>query len=333
MEQLSGTATGVVATELEKAGNFSQDFDRNGNLIVIYDPLTTRQLPNGTYTRDPFPGNIIPANRLSTVARNMVKDWPKADTQVSGANGLSNYQYTSPIPTHADQFMNKGEVKITGSVSVTGLYLFQNSSEQHTHFWKSPTGDYVATDDPLAAVGPDQGDELRQIHVVALNNTMVLNSSTTASLRYGYTRFNDHVLGHPSDISKLGFPASYVNAIQYGRYPNGTIQGYSVGTGGTFGNRPESVVDYPQWNVNGSLSKLVGRHTTKVGADWRTIGANANQPQGASGGTFNFDKEWTQASPPRAERQSRECARQLLLGLPSANAGNLQPLRFDLDAP
>ena len=78
VEELSGTATGVVATELEKAGNFSQTFDRNGNLIVIYDPLTTRQLPNGTYTRDPFPGNIIPANRMSTVARNMVKDRPRS---------------------------------------------------------------------------------------------------------------------------------------------------------------------------------------------------------------------------------------------------------------
>src|SRR5256885_489906 len=64
---------------------------QNGNLIAIYDPLTTRQLPNGTYTRDPFPGNIIPANRMSTVARKMVKDWPRADAQVSGANGLSNY--------------------------------------------------------------------------------------------------------------------------------------------------------------------------------------------------------------------------------------------------
>jgi hypothetical protein len=333
VEQLSGTATGVVATDLEKAGNFSQTFDRNGNLIVIYDPLTTRQLANGTYTRDPFPGNIIPANRMSTVARNMVKDWPRADAQVSGANGLSNYQYTSPIPTYADQYMNKGEVKINDSVSVTGLYLFQNSSEQHTHFWKAPNGDYVATDDPLAAVGPDQGDELRQIHVVALNNTIVLNSSTTASLRYGYTRFNDHVLGHPYDVSQLGFPASYVNSIQYGRYPNGTIQGYSVGTGGTFGNRAESVVDYPQWNVNGSISKLVGRHTAKVGVDWRTIGADATRPQGASGGTFNFDKEWTQASPLVPSTTQGNALASFLLGLPSANSGNLSavPISTPID--
>ena len=263
----------------------------------------------------------------------MVKDWPRADVQVSGANGLSNYQYTSPIPTYADQYMNKGEVKITDSASVTGLYLFQNSSEQHTHFWKSPTGEYVATADPLAAVGPDQGDELRQIHVVALNNTTVLNSSTTASLRYGYTRFNDHVLGHSFDVGQLGFPASYVSAIQYGRYPNGAIQGYSVGTGGTFGNRAESVVDYSQWNVNGNVSKLVGRHTMKGGADWRTIGATASKPQGMSGGTFNFDKEWTQASPLVPSSTQGNALASFLLGLPSANAGNLSsvPISTPID--
>jgi trimeric autotransporter adhesin len=332
-ESLSGTSAGVVPTDLERAGNFSQDFDRNGNLIVIYDPLTTRQLPNGTYTRDPFPGNIIPANRMSQVASNILKYFPRADTQVSGANGLSNYQYTSQIPTYADQYMNKGEVKITDSVSVTGLYLFQNSSEQHTHFWTDSNGQYVSASSPAAPAGPDQGDELRQIHVIALNNTMVLNSSTTATLRYGYTRFNDHVLGHPYDPGQLGFPAAFVSALQYGRFPNGTIQGYSVGAGGTFGNRPESVVDYPQWNLNGSLTKLVGRHTTKVGADWRTIGALADAPQGASSGTFNFDKEWTQASPLVPSATQGNALASFLLGLPSANAGNLSfvPISTPID--
>src|SRR4029077_3255734 len=121
--------------------------------------------------------------------------------------------------------------------------------------------------------------------------------------------------------------------IQYGRYPNGTIQGYSVGTGGTFGNRAESGVDFSYVNVNGALSKLVGRHTTKVGADWRTIGAVAERPQGASGGTFNFDKEWTQASPLVPNASQGNALASFLLGLPSANAGNLSsvPISTPLD--
>jgi hypothetical protein len=55
---------------------FTQD-ERSGTVIgqdalgrevlfgQIYDPATTRQLPDGTWVRDPFPGNIIPPGRLS----------------------------------------------------------------------------------------------------------------------------------------------------------------------------------------------------------------------------------------------------------------------------
>ncbi len=49
----------------QRAGDFSDWRDSNGNLIPIYDPATTRVLPDGTVTKDPFPGNIIPPSRLA----------------------------------------------------------------------------------------------------------------------------------------------------------------------------------------------------------------------------------------------------------------------------
>ena len=33
----------------------------------IFDPATTRQLADGTWKRDPFPGNVIPASRIDPV--------------------------------------------------------------------------------------------------------------------------------------------------------------------------------------------------------------------------------------------------------------------------
>jgi hypothetical protein len=38
----------TVPTAATRVGNFSDYRDRNGNLIVIYDPLTTRPNPNGS---------------------------------------------------------------------------------------------------------------------------------------------------------------------------------------------------------------------------------------------------------------------------------------------
>ena len=43
------------------------DFSSLG--IPIYDPATTRSNGSGGFIRDAFPGNIIPANRISSVAK------------------------------------------------------------------------------------------------------------------------------------------------------------------------------------------------------------------------------------------------------------------------
>ena len=43
-----------VPSELERQGNFSQSIDTTGRAVTVVDPVT----------RQPFPGNIIPANRI-----------------------------------------------------------------------------------------------------------------------------------------------------------------------------------------------------------------------------------------------------------------------------
>src|SRR6202008_1789640 len=56
----------TLPTAAERNGDFSQTRNTAGQLVVLYDPLTTRTV-NGAIVRDPFPGNLIPANRISPV--------------------------------------------------------------------------------------------------------------------------------------------------------------------------------------------------------------------------------------------------------------------------
>ncbi len=51
----------TMPTALERQGNFSQTLDTNGKLIPVNDPLNK---VNGV--SQPFPGNVIPANRLDS---------------------------------------------------------------------------------------------------------------------------------------------------------------------------------------------------------------------------------------------------------------------------
>ena len=68
----------VMPTDAERRGDYSQSFDAQGRLIVIHDPLTTRPNPAvpGQFIRDPFPGNVIPPDRINPVARNLVNSLP-----------------------------------------------------------------------------------------------------------------------------------------------------------------------------------------------------------------------------------------------------------------
>ncbi|MBI1872366.1 MAG: carboxypeptidase regulatory-like domain-containing protein [Acidobacteria bacterium] len=54
----------TLPTALERQGDFSQSFNRDGSLRVIYDPWTSHFAPDGrTIIRDPFSGNRIPRDR------------------------------------------------------------------------------------------------------------------------------------------------------------------------------------------------------------------------------------------------------------------------------
>jgi hypothetical protein len=73
---LSGYRT--LPTADFKQGNFSAVPQ------AIYDPASTVQLPSGTYSRTPFPGNIIPTSRISKVSANILKLAPIPNPSLAG---------------------------------------------------------------------------------------------------------------------------------------------------------------------------------------------------------------------------------------------------------
>ena len=66
-----------------KNGDFSRLVDAQGRPIIIYDPATGRDV-NGVWTRDPFPGNIIPANRINPAAKAIMQDYPDPNCTTAG---------------------------------------------------------------------------------------------------------------------------------------------------------------------------------------------------------------------------------------------------------
>jgi Carboxypeptidase regulatory-like domain len=84
-----GSSLFTLPTTDFRRGDFSRLRDASGNLIQLYDPDTTRQLPGGGFVRDPFPGNIIPASRVSAVAKRYIDLIPATDNNNITGNFVS----------------------------------------------------------------------------------------------------------------------------------------------------------------------------------------------------------------------------------------------------
>ena len=73
-----------VPTAALRVGDFSQARNPDGSLQVIFDPATGNADGTG---RTPFPGNVIPAARLSNIAKQVQALYPNPNTTGSLSNG------------------------------------------------------------------------------------------------------------------------------------------------------------------------------------------------------------------------------------------------------
>jgi hypothetical protein len=78
----ASTPSGRMPTELERLGDFSRTFTPQGQPAVAIDPSTGQ----------PFPGNSIPANRISEQAKSLLKLYP-----LPNFNADSRYNYQIPL--------------------------------------------------------------------------------------------------------------------------------------------------------------------------------------------------------------------------------------------
>ena len=163
-------STFLVPTERELRGDFSQTF-RNGNLQVVKDPLTGIA----------FPGNVIPADRLNAVGTKLANYLPRPNVGNSDVDsGTSNFSMTDIPPNSAYQTTTKVNHNFNEKVALSGFFLRQVSHEASANY--NPTNLFVG--------GSYQLD--RVIKTFVANNTYVLNSSTVATVRVGYNKFDDN---------------------------------------------------------------------------------------------------------------------------------------------
>ena len=143
-------------TALERAGDFSQTFNSSGQLVVIYDPATTRTV-NGQVIRDPFPGNKIPTNRINPTAVQYLAGLPVP----TDGRGLQTSSILNDGPQNQETF--KIDHRWTDRMTTTGMYGHQYTKEPGT-----------PNQGPFGTVPSDSGASLleRPVHFFAVNQIM-----------------------------------------------------------------------------------------------------------------------------------------------------------------
>lgn len=291
-------------TARERNGDFSQSFDASGRLIVVYDPLTTRPNPSGPgFIRDPFPGNVIPQERLNPVALAMLSDMPLP------TSGRSFTGSATLDDGPQDQETLKIDHRWSSKWTTTAMFGHQHTSEPGSAFW-GPHG--------TIAADPGGTTLFRTVRFFSTNQVIVPNDTTAVAIRYGYNRFLNDGTNYAGgfDAASLGYPSDFTSVLAQNAYPSISMTGYSnIGHGG------RSLTTYISQTANASVSKLLGKHSVKFGVDYRRIEA-ATVP--ANNGSFAFTQGFTQGpNPNTAGTAAGDAFASFLLGAPASGNVNV----------
>jgi hypothetical protein len=254
-------------------GNLSNIIDSDGNKTTIYDPLTTDSKGN----RQAFPGNIIPASRISAFAKQMQKMTALPTNDSNPYVTYYNYTKYAPRKTNADNYTTKIDHRLS---SKDNLSVRWTQSRRHATVDGGYYGNPAA---PTDGYGTSRNDAIvnnvsttwtRTISPSILNQAMVgvhrsnKSSGTLADFDQWATK-----LGLPNPFGVPGWPTMYAG--------NFGFDGDNMKVEALTGMVGE---DNVSWNK--------GKHEIQFGARYRKELNNIKELQ-QSAGSHNFGGEWT----------------------------------------
>jgi len=275
--QASNALTLSVPTPEMYNGDFSKWVDSNGRLLTIYDPATTRPNPNGTgFIRDPFPGNIIPANRFSTVAKQYLAlarsaVVPNRSGLVPGTVGYVSNNYLSPGGT-TEEKTHKFSLKIDHSISSAHrlAYLF-NRTTNNSDPGSSGAAGLPQPFNTFQSASFD-GDLHRGTWDWVVSNRMV-NHLSIGMNTFNKNSFSPNVDGGWRD--KVCIP----NAVDCNQ--NFGIVSFSEFA--TWGGSSYNGTEQPRFSIKDDVTIIRGSHTVKSGFTFDRQQANGFGQQDIGG--------------------------------------------------
>jgi hypothetical protein len=273
----ASSASSTVPTQLEKMGDFSQTIWPNTNQVVvpgfpayvkgqvipIYDPQTGQ----------PFPGNVIPSNRISVAAALLMKSF-YPDPNRPSHTSAPNFVFQPPTASGTFHFGGRVDQKISEKDSIFGSF-------QKNDNWPNQT---ILIG--LPCCGLKLGDFISR--GISINETHLFSPTLMNEIRGGWNRYNVTIgdLNHDFNYQDLGIAG-------YAAVNTAPVISVNQYTGISNNYKNDSwTSDYYIFMDN--VTKVFGRHAMKFGGEFRWLKATE-----LTGGTlipnasFGFDGRYT----------------------------------------
>lgn len=275
-QTIGRTVISTVPTVLQRQGVFTEPIA--GRVPVIYDPATTAPLAGGGAARSPFPGNVIPIERIDPVARALLERFPLP----TSAGTANNYRRTGDETVDQNQFSVRVDHHLTTSDRVFGRL----TRVQEEFIPVTPLAD--GSGSTSGTLGPQNTTawSFASRYQRAFSTTL-LNDLRIGDTRRAVARTPAQLPASASSVLNLpGIPAT-------AHFPN-TLPTFLIGGYQQLGSPINTASDFSTsvTEIADTLTWLKGRHTIKMGTDLRWQRLNVLQPPSPTG-SFTFSNLFT----------------------------------------
>lgn len=312
-------------------GSQTDILGRTTPLGTIFDPATTRYLTKGYldpvtgrvalttgYVRDPFPQNIVPLNRISTVASKLLALFPAPNTNLTGI--VNNYVSAPVLQQQSDSF----DVRVDQNLSSVDELFARGSYALTPRIIPTPCPGLAE-----CGVSATVGNEDTNIEGIALGETHIFSSTFVNELRVGYNRIHmDRIApyGTTAGLNQQNGIPGIPDASGNGGLAQIKISGLSEL--GSHNNIPLNEIG-SETQYNDNISLIRGRHSMRFGGEFERI-KNAIFSSQFPHGYFSFSGAYTDV--PNGNTASTGIAQFVIEPSPSTVKGCV-PLAFNSGPP
>jgi outer membrane receptor protein involved in Fe transport len=312
-----GQISSVPTPEMYQ-GNFTNLVNSKNQQLLIYDPATTQTNPSGSgFVRTPFPGNIIPTSRFSTVSNQYIALaksvlLPNRPGIVPGTIGYISNNYVSGGGT-SEESTTKISVKIDHNITANHRlsYFFNRGSDLVQPGASGPAGL------PVPFNTFSDSNYIADVHRASYDWTLsahMFNHFTFGLNTFHKDAFSDNVGKNWKD------KVCIINAVDCNvNFGNVTFSEFSG-----WGTSADNGTDQPRWTLRDDFSYIRGSHAFKFGGTYDHQEANGFGQQTIAGlAGFSFLET---AVPGATSATSGSSFASFLLG--NADSGGTETVRY-----